>query len=232
MQTIQNTESGRAAPVPALDSVQDAAYAKAYTNVVAQVRRAEQALRPGDRPVLALAVARSLHKLMAYKDEYEVARLFSDGRFRRDLEEQFEGDFTLRYHLAPPLFARRDPRTGIPRKMTFGPAMASVFRLLARGKRLRGTWLDVFGYSAERKTERRLVRQYRAMMLDLAGKLDEDTFPLALELAALPDTIRGFGHIKQANIRRYDQRVAELTHARVKASGHPAEAPGAARRTG
>src|SRR3546814_8068321 len=102
-----------------------------------------------------------LHKLMAYKDEYEVARLFTNGEFRQTLRDRFEGDFTLKFHLAPPLLAKRDPRTGIARKMTFGPGMEKLFRVLARGKRLRGTWFDVFGYGAERKTERRLARQYR-----------------------------------------------------------------------
>jgi indolepyruvate ferredoxin oxidoreductase len=215
-----------------LTGYQDQAYAALYTDTVAAVRRAEQALHPQARPVLALAVARSLHKLMAYKDEYEVARLFSDGRFRRDLEDQFEGDFTLRFHLAPPLLARRDPRTGIPRKMTFGPAMETVFRLLARGRQLRGTWLDVFGYSAERKTERRLARQYRAQMLDILDKLDEDTFPIAVELASLSGMIRGFGHVKQANIEQYERRVAELVHALQAEPGHPAHAPRVVRRTG
>ncbi|HEU0230785.1 MAG TPA: indolepyruvate ferredoxin oxidoreductase family protein [Burkholderiaceae bacterium] len=215
-----------------LTGYQSAAYAKTYTDTVAAVARAEQALHPQAKPVLALAVARSLHKLMAYKDEYEVARLFSDGRFRRELQSRFEGDFTLRFHLAPPLLARRDPRTGAPRKMTFGPAMEAVFRVLAHGRRLRGTWLDVFGYSAERRTERRLARQYRARILDMLGKLNERTFPIAVELAALPDMVRGFGHVKQASIDRYDQRLAEMTRTLSAEPGHPAHTPSVVRRAG
>jgi indolepyruvate ferredoxin oxidoreductase len=147
---------------------------------------------------------------MAYKDEYEVARLFTNGDFRKELSEAFEGDYTLRFHLAPPLLARRDPATGIPRKMTFGPATETIFKLLARGKFLRGTWLDVFSYSAERKMERGLIREYRAAIQAMLDTLNKDNFNIALELAALPHMVRGFGHVKEANVQAYRTRFAEL----------------------
>src|SRR3546814_13301859 len=108
---------------------------------------------------------------MAYKDEYEVARLFTNGDFRKELAEKFEGDFSLQFHLAPPLLARRDPRTGIPRKMTFGARTETLFRLLAHGKKLRGTWLDIFSYSAERKMERKLIAEYRQAIVQRQEQL-------------------------------------------------------------
>ncbi|HWL30212.1 MAG TPA: indolepyruvate ferredoxin oxidoreductase family protein, partial [Burkholderiaceae bacterium] len=193
-----------------LTAYQDAAYARQYTQVVDRVLAAEQELRPGAKPRLALKVAQSLYKLMAYKDEYEVARLFTNGDFRKELDEAFEGDFTLRFHLAPPLFARRDPATGVPRKITFGPATEKIFRLLARGKFLRGTWLDVFSYSSERKMERRLMREYRAAVLAMLDTLNKDNFDIALELAGLPQMVKGFGHIKEANVRAYRSKFAQL----------------------
>ncbi|MEB2399467.1 MAG: indolepyruvate ferredoxin oxidoreductase family protein [Alcaligenaceae bacterium] len=193
-----------------LTAYQDASYARQYTEIVERMRLAERALHPNARPRLTAKVAQSLYKLMAYKDEYEVARLFSNGDFRRELREKFEGDFSLRFHLAPPLLARRDPRTGIPRKMTFGPGTERLFRLLAHGKVLRGTWLDPFSYTAERKMERRLVREYQAALRTMTDRLDEQNFQLALELADLPQKVRGFGHVKQANVEIYQQRLAQL----------------------
>lgn len=193
-----------------LTDYQDAAYAKAYTDVVDAVLAAEQTVRPGAKPRLAVKVAQSLHKLMAYKDEYEVARLFTNGDFRKELHEKFEGDFTLQFHLAPPLFARRDPLTGIPRKMTLGPGTEKVFRLLARCKSVRGSWLDVFSYTAERRMERRLITEYRSAVLGMLAHLNAGNFSIALELAELPDMVRGFGHIKAANVKIYQQKLAQL----------------------
>ncbi|MGP1613764.1 MAG: indolepyruvate ferredoxin oxidoreductase family protein, partial [Pollutimonas bauzanensis] len=193
-----------------LIAYQDAAYAKKYTDVVNAVLAAEQALRPGAKPRLAVKVAQSLHKLMACKDEYEVARLFTDGEFRRTLHEQFEGDFTLQFHLAPPLLARRDPLTGIPRKITLGPGTERIFRLLARCKAVRGTWLDIFSYTAERKMERRLLRDYRYAILGMLGKLNAGNFNMALELAELPQMLRGFGHVKAANAENYQRKLEQL----------------------
>ncbi|MGB3288359.1 MAG: indolepyruvate ferredoxin oxidoreductase family protein, partial [Burkholderiaceae bacterium] len=194
----------------ALVAYQDEGYARRYTELVDKVLTAERSLHPDGRPRLAARVAVSLHKLMAYKDEYEVARLYTNGDFRKELDQAFEGDYTLRFHLAPPLLARRDPRSGVPRKMTFGPKMETAFRLLARCKRLRGTWLDVFSYSGERKMERQLIVEYRQAVLAMLENLNEDNFPLALELAELPQTIRGFGHVKLANVRAYREKLARL----------------------
>lgn len=193
-----------------LTAYQDAAYAQRYTAVVEAVRDAEQALRPGARPQLTIKVAQSLHKLMAYKDEYEVARLFTNGEFHKALHEQFEGDFTLQFHLAPPLLAKRDPLTGIPRKITLGPRTEAVFRLLARCKVIRGSWFDIFSYTSERKMERQLIRDYRAAVLTMLNYLSVDNFPIALELAELPQTVRGFGHIKAANVESYRQKLEQL----------------------
>src|SRR5262249_28582852 len=158
----------------------------------------ERAALPGARRLaFTEAVARNLFKLMAYKDEYEVARLFTDGVFRRELREAFAGDFKLQLHLAPPFLAR--PRAGgtVPEKMTFGPWMLRAFAVLARLRRLRGTWLDPFGYTAERRVERRLIAEYRALIDDVAARLSPANHTVAVALAELPDRIRGFGHVKR-----------------------------------
>ncbi|GAB2893617.1 indolepyruvate ferredoxin oxidoreductase family protein [Paralcaligenes ginsengisoli] len=193
-----------------LTTYQNAAYARRYTDVVDAVLAAEQALRPKAKPALAIKVAQSLHKLMAYKDEYEVARLFTNGDFRRELHEKFEGEFTLQFHMAPPLLARRDPLTGIPRKISLGPRTEKALALLARCKTLRGSWLDVFGYSAERKMERQLIRDYRKAVLGALENLDERNYGVVLELAGLPQMVRGYGHIKLASVGQYQTRLQQL----------------------
>jgi indolepyruvate ferredoxin oxidoreductase len=192
-----------------LPEYQDAAYAQRYRDLVAAVEAAERS-RPRGRHGLAEAVAHNLFKLMAYKDEYEVARLYTDGAFHEKLQRQFEGDFTLQYHLAPPLLARRDPVTGVPRKRAFGPWMAHVCRLLARLRWLRGTAFDPFGHTAERRMERRLVADYETIVRELASVLDPGNHALAVEIASLPAQIRGFGHIKQRNAEKAKAREAEL----------------------
>jgi indolepyruvate ferredoxin oxidoreductase len=139
-----------------LKDYQNAAYAQRYRNTVRTIRVSEAKLARGFSG-LAEATARNLFTLMAYKDEYEVARLYTDGAFIKKLQRQFEGDFTLDYHLAPPLLARRDPATGEPKKRAFGPWMRHVFRFLTWLRPLRGTVLDIFGYTQERRMERRLT---------------------------------------------------------------------------
>lgn len=193
-----------------LISYQDEAYAKRYTDFIEQTLQAERKLRPDGRPQLTAKVAQSLYKLMAYKDEYEVARLLTSDEFRKSLADKFEGDYSLRFHLAPPLLARRDPRTGIPRKMTFGPAAENVFRLLARCKRLRGSWLDVFSYSAERKIERQLITEYCRAVQAMLAQLNHGNFAIAMQLAEAPQQVRGFGHVKLANIKAYRATLARL----------------------
>ncbi len=159
---------------------------------------------------LALAVAKNLFKLMAYKDEYEVARLYADGSFAQTVARQFTGDYRLTFHLAPPVLGRSDPSTGKPMKTAFGPWMMTAFRLLAKLKRLRGTAFDPFGRTAERRMERQLIADYRALVESLIAGPARAQRPEALELAALPDMIRGFGHVKEANVAKAKAREGEL----------------------
>ena len=193
----------------ALAAWQNAAYADRYRALVERVRAAERARAPG-REGLSETVARAAHKLMAYKDEYETARLFTDGRFRRQVAEQFEGRVSLRFSLAPPLLARRDPRTGHLEKRLYGAWMLPAFRLLAAFKGLRGTVLDPFGHTAERRRERALIGDYETTVAALVAGLDSDNHPLAVEIAALPLAMRGFGHVKSANIDCAKEREARL----------------------
>ncbi len=177
---------------------QNAAYARRYTAMVERAHAAEADL---GRTGLGDTVAQAYFKLLAYKDEYEVARLYSDGSFRKALEREFEGPIRLRFHLAPPFIARRDPATGELQKKVFGRWMMGAFRLLARLKGLRGTPFDIFGYTAERKMERRLIEEYEAVMEELLADLTPDIHALAVEIAGLPMRIRGFGHVKERNRR-------------------------------
>ena len=142
--------------------------------------------RAGGRAGFAEAVANNLFKLMAYKDEYEVARLFSDGRFMAKINQQFSGDFKLLFHLAPPLTAPRDPTTGRLQKRAFGPWMFHAFKLLARLRRLRGTPFDLFGRTAERRTERKLIADYEMLMRELIGGLSAANYEIAVALARIP----------------------------------------------
>ncbi|MDB5405777.1 MAG: indolepyruvate ferredoxin oxidoreductase [Rhodospirillales bacterium] len=194
--------------VELLTSYQDAAYAARYEAMVRRVEAVERECT--GRHSLAEAVAGSLYRLMAYKDEYEVARLYSDGSFRRRLAEQFEGDYTLQFHLAPPLLAARDPRTGRLKKRRFGRWMMRSFALLARLKFLRGTAFDIFGYSEERCTERRLIGEYEAVIEALLSGLDRDNHRLAVAIARLPEGIRGFGHVKAANLAAVKAEEARM----------------------
>jgi indolepyruvate ferredoxin oxidoreductase len=203
-----------------LTEYQDRAYAERYSALVRRVRDAETAAMPGTM-TLTEAVARSLFKLMAYKDEYEVARLYTESDFLKRVADQFEGPYELRFHLAPPILGDRDPRTGHLKKREFGPRMLSLFRLLAKLRRLRGTRFDIFGRSAERRTERRLVAEYEAIVDEIAGRLTPDNHATAVELAQLPLEIRGFGHVKEANLARTKAKEAELLN-RLRA---PVSAP-------
>ncbi|MBO0766484.1 MAG: indolepyruvate ferredoxin oxidoreductase family protein, partial [Hyphomicrobiaceae bacterium] len=169
----------------------------------------ERSKAPG-RAGLAEAVARGYHKLMAYKDEYEVARLFTEPAFEKALSEQFEAHERLQFHLAPPLIARRDKRTGEPRKMTFGGWMLPIFRLLAKGKRLRGTAWDLFGYAKERRLERQMIADYENLLEEIADRLSPANHHTAVALASLPLEIRGFGHIKERNYKLAKAREATL----------------------
>ncbi|HEX9558457.1 MAG TPA: DUF6537 domain-containing protein, partial [Reyranella sp.] len=171
--------------------------------------KAEKEKAPGRRG-LAEVVAKSLYKLMAYKDEYEVGRLYSDGEFLKKLGGQFEGDYKLTFHLAPPLFAKRDPLSGELKKREYGAWVMPLFGFLASLKRLRGTRFDVFGYTAERRMERRLIGEYEATIETLLATLDQNNHALAVQIAALPETMRGFGHVKEKNVKAAKEREAGL----------------------
>ncbi len=192
-----------------LTDYQDAAYAKPFVDFVQKVRDQENTRSPGSTAVTQ-AVAISLSKLMSYKDEYEVARLYSNGDFERRLKQQFGGDYTLKVHLSPPLFNPRDKVTGKPRKLAFGPWMLKTFKVLSRLKGLRGTRLDVFGYTAERKTERRLIEDYRRTIEGILPVLNHENQALVASIAALPDMIRGYGHVKAESLERYEKELAAL----------------------
>ena len=183
-----------------LTAYQNAAYARRYRALVDKVRAAETELTPG-KTGLADAVARYLFKLMAYKDEYEVARLYTDGSFAKQVKNEFGGDnLRFEFHLAPPILARLDKTTGLPRKMSFGPWLLPAFRVLAKLKFLRGTALDPFGRTLERRTERKLIDDYEAMLDEVLARLVPDNHHLAVGLAAIPEKIRGFGHVKQRQL--------------------------------
>jgi len=192
-----------------LTDYQNAAYAGRYAARVERMRQAETACLPGESR-LTESVARSLFKLMAYKDEYEVARLYTETDFLKRLADRFEGPYKLHFHLAPPLLGERDPKTGHLRKRSFGPWMFSVFRLLARLRGLRGTPLDIFGRSEERRLERRLIGKYEALADEILDHLSPANHEVAVELASLPAEIRGFGHVKEANLARVKAREEVL----------------------
>ncbi len=188
-----------------LTSYQNAPYAESYRAFVNQVRARSEPL--------AEAVAKNLFKLMAYKDEYEVARLYTSGDFAASIAKQFKGGYQLKFHLAPPIMGRKDAFTGKPLKTEFGPWMMQAFRILAKFKGLRGTAFDIFGRTAERRMERQLIVDYRATIERLVPKLTASNAALALEIASLPDMIRGFGHVKEANVMKARLREAELLQA-------------------
>jgi indolepyruvate ferredoxin oxidoreductase len=181
-----------------LTDYQNAAYAATYRAFVDQV------LAQGS-PALAEAVARNLFKLMAYKDEYEVARLHTDTGFLQRIAQQFEGDYQVVYHLAPPLLAQRNDK-GELQKRRYGSAMRWGFQVLARMKGLRGTAWDVFGYTDERRTERALIGQYRASIDQVLAQFSPERQTLALEIARIPEQIKGFGHVKERHLHAARQQ--------------------------
>ncbi|MFM2346591.1 MAG: hypothetical protein RL654_1344, partial [Pseudomonadota bacterium] len=189
-----------------LVAYQNAAYADAYRAFVARVREAEA---PLSSTRLTEAVAQSLFKLMAYKDEYEVARLHADGTFAAKIGEMFDGEVKLVHHFAPPILGRTDTQ-GRPLKQAFGPWMHRALPWLARLKFLRGTAFDPFGRTEERRTERALIQDYRASVEALLARLSKERLADAVEIARLPLEIRGFGHVKAANLAKVRARQAAL----------------------
>jgi indolepyruvate ferredoxin oxidoreductase len=191
-----------------LAGYQDQMYARRYRALVERVKSVEKDKANSTR--LSEAVARYYAKLLAYKDEYEVARLHSDGAMRKKIEGMFEGDYKMVYHLAPPLLARTDPLTGEPRKIRFGSWMGGVFRLLTTLKFLRGTAFDVFGYTEERRTERALIREYEETVEKLLAELTPQNHAAAIQIASLPEDIRGYGHIKLKSVAAARKKRDEL----------------------
>lgn len=182
-----------------LSKYQNKAYSERYLNLVEKVRAHEQAIDP-ESDALVHQVAHCAAKLMSYKDEYEVARLYTNGDFEKQLRDQFSGNYKLVFNLAPPLLSRPDPNTGVAKKMQFGGWMFYAFKLLAKGRFLRGSWADVFSYTAERRQERQLIERYFSTVDALLEKLSRDNLSLAVKISAMPEKIRGFGHVKQSFI--------------------------------
>jgi indolepyruvate ferredoxin oxidoreductase len=199
--------------VALLSAYQDAAYAGRFKEIVERVRAVENRLGMAARNPLTTAVARNLSKLMAYKDEYEVARLHADPAFMDKLRAQFEGepgkDYAVNFHLAPPLLAKKDANGHLV-KQRFGPWMLPAFKFLSRFKGLRGTALDIFGYTTERKAERQLIHQYLDLIKEFEKTLTRDKLDVAIRLANLPDEIRGFGHIKENNLQKVAAKRSQL----------------------
>jgi indolepyruvate ferredoxin oxidoreductase len=189
-----------------LTQYQDAAYARQYADFVERVRQAEA---PLGKTALTEAVARYLFKLMAYKDEYEVARLYTQTGFEQKIASMFEGDYKINFHLAPPATAKRNAK-GELIKQKFGPWTLSLFKVLARMKGLRGTALDPFGRTEERRTERALIGEYRAGIEQLIGQLSASNHEAAVEIARIPEQIKGFGHVKERNLAAARQRWQAL----------------------
>jgi len=191
-----------------LAAYQNAAYAQRYRARVDQVRAAESALAKGFSGLTA-AVARGYFKLMAYKDEYEVARLYTQSGFQDRIKAQFEGDYKMHFHLAPPLLAKRNEK-GELTKSEFGPWVFTAFRLLAKLRVLRGTALDIFGYTEERRAERQSIVEYEKLVDELLERLTPDTHALAVQLASIPEDIRGYGHVKMRNRAAAKEKGAKL----------------------
>ncbi|MBP3061709.1 indolepyruvate ferredoxin oxidoreductase family protein [Pseudomonas chengduensis] len=192
--------------VQRLTAYQNAAYAERYRELVEHVRKADTDAQQR----LSKAVARYYFKLLAYKDEYEVARLYSDATFRKQLEAQFEGDYQLQFHLAPSWLSKPDAVTGEPCKRSFGPWMLKAFGVLARFKFLRGSVLDPFGHSAERRLERELIEEYEANVAYLLAELNAGNYRTAVALAEIPEQIRGYGHVKEAALTKAREQATQL----------------------
>jgi indolepyruvate ferredoxin oxidoreductase len=198
---------------------QDSAYADRYESLIRRVQAAEQKLLLSEQLPLTRTAATYLYKVMAYKDEYEVARLYTDGRFIKAVEEQFAGEYRLSFHLAPPLLSRALDAQGRPRKRRFGPWVFRIFQILAKAKRLRGTPWDLFGWNHERREERRLIEEYTAILDSVCAQLNTGNHELAVRCAGLPDQIRGFGPVKAAALQEFRQTyptlLAALSHSKA-----------------
>jgi indolepyruvate ferredoxin oxidoreductase len=206
-----------------LTDYQDEAYAKRYADFVARVRDVEATKQPGMTD-LTEAIARYYFKLLAIKDEYEVARLYAETDFVERVKAQFEGDYKLEFHLAPPTMNKPDATTGVAKKSTYGPWMLPAFRVLAKMRRLRGGAFDVFGKTEERKRERALIGDYEKLVDELLASLTPHNYEDAVALASIPEHIRGYGHVKERHLADAKKREAELL-ARFRAERAPQATP-------
>jgi indolepyruvate ferredoxin oxidoreductase len=206
-QTLEQLIESR---VKHLTAYQNKAWAKRYLDFVNRVRTAEMKAVPGNELITTAAVARYLSKLMSYKDEYEVARLYTNGDFIRRLHQQFDGDFKLHFHMAPPLISRPRKPGGEPRKIEIGSWMFKMLKLTAKVRGLRGSVLDPFGKTAERRMERRLIVEYREMIESLLPRLNANTQRQIEQFAQLPEMVKGYGHIKDANVELYEKEKQRL----------------------
>jgi indolepyruvate ferredoxin oxidoreductase len=205
-----------------IEAYQDAALAERYRSRLVRIGEAERTLTPG-RTELAEAVADAYRKLLMVKDEYEVARLLTDGRLQALIAERFDGVEAITFHMAPPLLAPRDKSTGHPRKIRLAGWWAlPVLRLIARAKGLRGSWADLFGYTAERRRQRQMIADYERLLDEIVERLSPQTHATAAALAALPLEVKGYGHVEAASHARMMAKQAELL-ARLRAAS-PARA--------
>ncbi|MFT5658781.1 MAG: indolepyruvate ferredoxin oxidoreductase [Gammaproteobacteria bacterium] len=196
---------------------QNRAYAERYETLVTKVKQLEDQKDFDQSYVLTKSVARNLYKLMAFKDEYEVARLYSNGEFKRQIQSQFEGNYRLEFHLAAPFLAKTSADTGLAQKRQFPQFMLVIFGWLERFKGLRGTFFDPFARTAERKLERQLIVDYEAMIDELVESASSANYAVATELASLPEQIRGYGHIKEQHLEAVSVRKDQLlNHLRKK----------------
>jgi indolepyruvate ferredoxin oxidoreductase len=209
LETIDDVLASR---IRLLTAYQDRRYAGAYSDFVTAVRSRVEVRQLKKGELFVREVALTLGRLMACKDEYEVARLHSDPKFIQRLRDQFAGDFNMTFHLAPPLLPGRDP-SGRPRKRAFGGWILPLFRMLASLKRLRGTVFDPFGYTTERRTERRLIAAYRTLINQVVDRLDQVNLPVAIELARAAADIGGYGPVKEASVKAYESRLKGLLEA-------------------
>ncbi|MDD2948985.1 MAG: 2-oxoacid:acceptor oxidoreductase family protein, partial [Rugosibacter sp.] len=198
--------------VPELIAYQNIDYAKRYTEVIRRIASADNSVNSGSTR-LSEAAARYLYKLMAYKDEYEVARLHTDPAFLAKLNAQFKAGYKAKYHLAPPLISKRDPITGELQKRDFGPWIFTAFKLLAKMKFLRGTALDIFGKTEERHHERRMIEDYIRLLDEITPQINAANYAAAVALVSVPDEIRGYGHVKEKSVAVAQKLQAERLQA-------------------
>ena len=192
-----------------LTNYQNKNYADKYKNIINKTISVEKKINK-ESEILSTAVAKYLHKLMSYKDEYEVARLYSDGQFKEKINNTFEGKLKIKFHLAPPLFAPKNPNTGKLKKITIGSWIMTAFKILTKFKFLRGSIFDPFGKTKERKMERYLIEQYINDINKILNELNKDKLFIATQIASVPEIIRGYGHIKEENIIKAQEKRKQL----------------------